>query len=237
MITCGCFIYLYSNFNSTTFSVSPFNLISLVPLPVHHDSQLIYYENHPVSIHRPLPNQFSLNSRHYHKLSTTSTPTVLLITAANNPRLVLLDTAKSILHQSLTNFEWLIIDDHSLKEDSLKLLTIIAKDPRVTIIKNKGKSGLPASRNLGLDYALSKNVIPTYLVCIDDDDLFELTALEKVVWMLESNEEWAIGGFPFVKFAAQNITETRGLHNGRENYAVVRSFSIYSISACSRSVC
>lgn len=64
-------------------------------------------------------------------------------------------------------------------------------------------------------------VLSPYVVILDDDDLFELTALEKVVWMLESNPEWAIGGFPYVKFGVQNVTEWRGLHSGRENYAVV----------------
>ena len=68
-------------------------------------------------------------------------------------------------------------------------------------------------------------VLSPYVVILDDDDLFELTALEKVVWMLESNPEWAIGGFPYVKFGVQNVTEWRGLHSGKENYAVVSRFS------------
>jgi hypothetical protein len=57
---------------------------------------------------------------------------------------------------------------------------------------------------------------------LDDDDLYELTTLEKAVWMLESNPQWALASYYFVKFGAQNVTETRGVHNGVVNYLAVR---------------
>jgi glycosyltransferase involved in cell wall biosynthesis len=195
------------------------NYISEYPLPVHHNPDLIHYENHPVSTHRPSPDQFTYNPQARHHAE----PVVLIITAANNPRDVIMETAASLFHQSLTNWEWVIVDDRTDNPASLELLRQIALDPRVTILKNPGKSGLPAARNAALEYALSKKYVPPYFLSLDDDDLFELTALEKVVWMLESSSEWSIGGFPFIKFAAQNVTETRGLHNGKENYAVVSS--------------
>lgn len=196
-------------------------LASDYPLPVHHNPELIHYENTPISPHRPSPAQFTYNPL----ARRNAEPVILIVTAANNPRDVLLETAATIFHQSLTNWEWVIIDDHSDDPAALELLRRVSLDPRVTIIQNRGNRGLPVARNLALEYAVSKKVVPPYIVCLDDDDLFELTALEKVIWMLESSPEWSIGGFPFVKFDAQNITEMRGLHNGKENYAVVSHLS------------
>lgn len=152
----------------------------------------------------------------------------MLITAAHNPRPVILETAKSILHQSLTNFEWVIVNDQTTDENSLKLLAEVAMDPRVTVLVNTGK-GLCAARNTGVDYGLAKATVPRYFLPIDDDDLFELTALEKLVWVLESNEEWSLAGHPFIKFGADNLTEVRGLHNGQDNFHVVSSFYLISI--------
>lgn len=178
-----------------------------------------------MSSYRPSADQFDFNF-HSKKLD----PVVQLITAAYNPRPVLLETAQSIRHQSLTNFEWVIVNDHTTDPESIALLNYIAQDPRVTILKNLGIGGLPVARNVGLEYALSKGKKrPRYVVCIDDDDLFELTALEKLVWMLESNPQWDMAGYPFVKFGDQNLTEARGFHNGKDNYAVVRFFSFFSL--------
>ena len=185
---------------------------------------MIDYRNTPVSIHRPALSQFSLRRN-----ARLPDPAIAIITATQNPRRLILETYASLNHQSLQNWEWIIVDDHSDDVESLELLHGIAKDARVTLLLNKGQGGLPASRNLGFEYALKKAVIPPYFSCLDDDDLFELTALEKSIWMIESNKaEWDMVGFPFVKFSAQNTTEFRGFHSGKENYEVVSSESSHS---------
>lgn len=200
----------------SNYSVGP-SRISTTPLPVHHDENLIDYANTPISVHRPNMNQFSLSAT----LPVTE-PVVCIITATQNPREVMLESFRSIRHQSLQNWEWVIVDDHSTDPDSLELLQEIAKDPRVTLLVNSGMGGLAATRNVGFEYALSKPVVPPYFSCLDDDDLYELTALEKAVWMIESNsKEWDMVGFPFVKWSSQNTTEWRGMHSGIDNYNVV----------------
>jgi glycosyltransferase involved in cell wall biosynthesis len=193
-------------------------MISSHPLPVHHDPALIDFRNNPISIHRPNPFQFSSTS----SSTTTTNPTIAIITATQNTRHLILQTYKSLFHQSIQNWQWIIINDHTDNQESLNLLQQIDKDPRVTILINNNNPGLANSRNIGFDYILNKQIIPPYLTCLDDDDLFELTALEKSIWMLESNkQEWDMIGFPFVKFSSQNTTEFRGFHSGKENYDVV----------------
>lgn len=203
--------------------------ISASPIAVHHDPALLDYSNTPVSVHRPALDQFTRNIH-----VRLPEPMVIIITAAQNSRPVMLETIASLQHQSLQNWEWVIVDDHTDDEESLALLEEVALDPRVTLLKNDGPRGLSTARNVGLEYALGKRVIPPYFVCLDDDDLFELTALEKAVWSLESNgKEWDMVGFPFVKFAAQNTTESRGFHSGKDNYAVVSLMSSISLTSSS----
>lgn len=114
------------------------------------------------------------------------------------------------------------MDDDTSHADSRAILDTLEKDGRVTIIQNQGKTGsTAAAKNTGLEYALNREDVSTYVTFLDDDDLLELTALEKVVWMLESNQDWSIGGFPFVKFGAERVVEMRGLHNGEDNYVIV----------------
>lgn len=189
--------------------------VSKLTFPVHHEELLINYVNHPISSFRPR-NQF------LGTLPEDYLPVIVIVTATQNPRpKIILETYESLRQQSLQAFMWIIIDDYSTSSVSLDALDQINEDPRVILIKNPGNPGLPSARNVGLEYALTLDELPPYLMLVDDDDLLELTAIEKVVWMLESNNHWDIGGFPYIKFGAQNTTEARGLHSGSANYFLV----------------
>lgn len=176
------------------------------------------YENHPLSIHRPHPNQFTLSPT-----AKFDRPVVAFIMATNNPRDVLLETAQSLTGQSLQNFLWVIVDDHTDRPESLTLLEGVAADPRVVVLHNTGHKGLAQARNVGLRYLLGLDYIPPFFISLDDDDLFEFTAIEKMAWLLESNTNWDLAGYPYVKFGSDNETVNTGLHSGHHNYFQVRS--------------
>lgn len=166
----------------------PFEL-SDDPLPVHHVHENIHFHNTPVSRHRPPANQFVRAKESLTHAQGGHAPVISIITATQNPREVMLETAKSVLGQSLQNLEWVIVDDHSTEQSSLDLLAEIAKDPRVTLLNNRGDKGLAVSRNVALKYILSddrksKGTVPKYMASLDDDDLYEFTALEKVRLLL-----------------------------------------------------
>lgn len=190
------------------------------PLPVHHLEEKMIYHNYPLSKHRPPPNQFLLSPNAKFDL-----PAVAIITATNNPRRgPLLETAASLFGQSFQNFLWIIVSDHSDSVESKKLLAEVAKDPRVVVLKNLGFQGLSQGRNVALEHIFEMKEMPRYFIPLDDDDLFEFTALEKLIWMMESNEEWSLGGFHYVKWGdGANETVTTGLHSGKENWTYVRS--------------
>lgn len=224
------FFFVIPSIHGAQLTLPPFSLdsesfISPHPLPVHHDPALIDYRNSPSSIHRPSLHQFNLQPN-----VRLTDPVIAIITATQNPRPFILETYATLKHQSLQNWEWIIINDHTTEEASLELLRTISRDPRVTVLSNQGTGGLSLSRNIGFDYALNKTIVPPYLCCLDDDDLFELTALEKSIWMIESNKaEWDMLGFPFVKFSSQNTTEFRGFHSGKENFEVVSFYHRHHI--------
>ncbi|GJN87257.1 hypothetical protein Rhopal_000205-T1 [Rhodotorula paludigena] len=194
------------------------------------------YHNTPVSPHRPPSHQFLLDPS-----ADLSRPTVAIITATNNPRSVMRETATTVFGQSLQNLVWVIVDDHTDEPDSLALLKEFARDPRVVVVKNPGQKGLAAGRNVGLDYVFRNfNPPPKYLVSLDDDDLFEFTALEKTCWMLESNADWDLGGFRYIKWGASNETVVTGLHSGRDNYVwgnFVPNAAVYTSRAVLQSGC
>ncbi|GAA6009920.1 hypothetical protein JCM10207_002158 [Rhodosporidiobolus poonsookiae] len=224
---------------------APFTL-SEDPLPVHHIHENIHFHNNPISAHRPPSNQFLLapDAVSSGRLKITA-PVISIVTATQNPREVMLETAATVLGQSLQNLQWVIVDDHTTKPESLAMLAQIAKDPRVVILKNTGDKGLSASRNVALRWLLSEErekagLRPKYMASLDDDDLYEFTALEKTVWMLESNPEWDLGGFHVIKFNAQNETVTMGLHSGAANFFngnFVPNAAVYTSRALVKSGC
>lgn len=181
------------------------------------------YHNYPLSVHRPPSNQFLLSPAADH-----SDPILAIVTATMNPRPAMLaETMASLFGQSLQNFVWVIVSDHTDATESLAVLRQLSKDPRVVLLDNNGHRGLAQGRNIGFNYVLNqRKQRPRYIIPLDDDDLFELTALEKLVWMMESNDDWSMGGYPFVKWGPDtNETVTTGLHSAEKNLLWVRHSS------------
>lgn len=82
---------------------------------------------------------------------------------------------ESILGQTFTDFELIIVDDCS-KDNSLLICNKYAlKDKRIRVLKNDTNSGASVARNKGLDNALGK-----YCGFVDADDYIDPRLLETV---------------------------------------------------------
>ena len=73
------------------------------------------------------------------------------INPANN------QTIKSILNQTFTNYEFIIVDDNSVDNTISIILKYIKKDNRIKIIKNDNNYGCYISKNIALQNIKKKS--------------------------------------------------------------------------------
>jgi glycosyltransferase EpsE len=96
---------------------------------------------------------------------------------------------QSILDQTYTNFEFLIMDDGSLDESLTILQRYEKKDPRIRVYKNKTNCGLTASLN-----KLIKKTHGDFIARMDSDDISIKTRLEKQVRYFQTDSNLDILG-------------------------------------------
>lgn len=96
----------------------------------------------------------------------------------------------SVMQQTYTDFELLVIDDCST-DDTVSVVHSI-DDPRIHIIQNEKNVGLAENLNRGLSHITTE-----YVARMDGDDIAEPFWLEKEVAVLDSHPEIGIcsGGF------------------------------------------
>ncbi|MCR5713410.1 MAG: glycosyltransferase [Bacteroidales bacterium] len=95
----------------------------------------------------------------------------------------------SILAQSFTDFELLLIDDGSKDGSDAVCDAYATKDNRVRVLHKKN-GGVSSARNLGLDEAVGE-----YVFFADADDLIPPTALSALMACMDDATDMAIGGF------------------------------------------
>lgn len=106
----------------------------------------------------------------------------VIMPAYNAQESFLREAVMSVLQQTYSNFELLIIDDGSEKAVSEVIADI--SDKRVQVIKNARNQGLPYSLNRGIEEAKGK-----YIFRMDADDKCVPVRFEKQVKFLEENKE------------------------------------------------
>lgn len=115
------------------------------------------------------------------------TPTVSVIMSVYNGERFLKEAIESILNQTFTDFEFLIINDGST-DDSVKIIESF-KDERIKLINNEKNLKLIASLNKGIKIAKGK-----YIARMDCDDISVNERLEKQVEFLEKFNDYGLVG-------------------------------------------
>lgn len=100
-------------------------------------------------------------------------PTVSIITACYNAEKFIEETINSVINQTYTNWEWIIVDDGSSDPSVDIIKEWTAKDPRIKMIALGVNAGPAIARNKGIELAKG-----TYLTFIDADDLWNSNFLE-----------------------------------------------------------
>lgn len=88
----------------------------------------------------------------------------------------------SILKQTYTDFEILLIDDGSLENTFLECERLSLKDDRINVF-HKENGGVSSARNMGLDLAKGE-----YISFVDSDDWIEPNFIEKLVTEINKND-------------------------------------------------
>ena len=93
----------------------------------------------------------------------------------------------SVLQQSFTKFEFIIVDDCST--DSTPTIISSYQDGRIKYLKNKVNLGQTQSLNIALDLAKGK-----YIARIDADDIYIPKKLEKQYNFMEKHRNVVVSG-------------------------------------------
>lgn len=151
----------------------------------------------------------------YRPLGEIKAAVVSVLTPFYNTDKVFLETAASVLRQSFQEWEWIIVDDGSVDPSSLAMLETIRKsDPRILVFR-QSNSGPSSARNKAF-----KNSGGQYVCLLDSDDLLEPTFMEKAVWFLESQPEFAFCNSWSVNFGDREFLWTTGFERGAAHIEV-----------------
>jgi len=125
------------------------------------------------------------------------TPRISVLMPAYNVEKYVGEAIESILNQTFTDFEFIIINDGST-DNTAKIIQEYAKqDKRIRFIDNKKNQGLIAVLNQGLDLCTGE-----YIARMDSDDISLPERFEKQIkYMDEHPECGVVGGFGYCFFS------------------------------------
>ena len=112
-------------------------------------------------------------------LSHEGQPLMSIITPYYNAGKYFEQTFNCVMNQTFPWFEWIIVNDGSTEEYSLKVLEkLVPLDDRIRVVSQKNE-GLSSARNTGVRESTTDIIVP-----LDADDLVGPTFLEYLYWAL-----------------------------------------------------
>ncbi|MBO7098212.1 MAG: glycosyltransferase [Alphaproteobacteria bacterium] len=132
----------------------------------------------------------------------------VLMPIYKTPEKYLREAIESILTQTFTDFEFLILDD--CPEDNRKSIVQSYRDDRIKYFQNESNLGISRSRNKLID--LSKG---TYLAVMDHDDISMPTRFEKEVLYLDNNPDIGVVSSNIKDIVKNNIS-----HRPADDHAI-----------------
>jgi glycosyltransferase involved in cell wall biosynthesis len=127
-----------------------------------------------------------------------STPLVSILLAVHNGGSLLDESIHSILEQTFTDFELLVIDDGSTDDSHARAAAI--NDPRIRILRNETNIGLTRSLNRGLAEARGE-----YIARQDADDISLPNRLSAQVQYLRTHSDVVLVGTSAVRINPKGI--------------------------------
>ena len=132
-------------------------------------------------------------------------PLISIITPFKNAAETIAETAQSILAQTHTNWEWILINDHS-DQDELTVLENLLKDPRIRVFNNEG-NGIVDALVTG-----EKHIQGTFVTRMDADDIMPTDKLESFLEVLNNSSQHIVTGL------VNYFSESGPVSDGYRNY-------------------
>ena len=132
-------------------------------------------------------------------MNNSQNPKVTVFIPVYNREQYVGEAIESILAQTFSNFEILLVDDGST-DSSVDMIRSFS-DPRIRLVCNEKNLGIPKTRNRGVELARGE-----YMAMLDSDDRAYPHRLEKQIAFLDSHPEYAqVGSWCRMMDAKGNI--------------------------------
>lgn len=130
---------------------------------------------------------------------------ITVFTPTYNRKKELKNLYNSLLKQTYTDFEWLIVDDGS-KDDTMTFINKIKKDKKIKInYIYKENGGKPSAYNVGLENAKGE-----IFLCVDSDDIISDDALMVINEDFNNKYHDGLIGFTYNRAYISNKTKVIG---------------------------
>ncbi len=119
-------------------------------------------------------------------------PSASFIIPTHNRGDLLMQTVASVRAQTVTDFEAIIVDDHSTDDTAERIRPVLAEDERFRFVSvPDGRSGAQAARNVGIEAARGQ-----FVILLDSDDLVAPHCLEQRLAVMQDRPELDFAIFP-----------------------------------------
>ena len=156
---------------------------------------------------------------------------ITVVTPTYNRAEYLANAVDSVLAQTYTDFELIVVDDNKPESEARKKTEEVMRqyqDPRIHYVQNEKNIGGAASRNVGIFMAKGE-----YVAFLDDDDMYLPDRLEVQVEAMQKND-WDVcvmDGATFKYETGEPVSERhQHLWDGMSNDELIRSHLMYHIS-------
>ena len=124
---------------------------------------------------------------------------ISIVMPAYNAENYVAESIESVLAQSYTDYEFLILDDCSTDHTLQIIDQYAAKDNRIVVIKNKQNLGVAETRNRGFQAARGK-----WIALIDSDDVWVRDKLKKKMGFIQNHPN------AFLTYTASQFMDMQG---------------------------
>jgi glycosyltransferase involved in cell wall biosynthesis len=123
-------------------------------------------------------------------------PLVSIVIPSYNREVLITETLDSLLTQSYTNWEAIIVDDGSTDNSLIVLETYSKKDKRISFfVRDRLPKGAPTCRNLGVEKAKGE-----FIIFLDSDDILAPYCLNKRLKEFKADPSCDFLVFPMLLF-------------------------------------